>query len=114
MLWGLPRVGGTKNPDLSRILALKPDLVFANQEENRIEDVRALEAAGVEVDVTFPRTVGEVPGDIRHWGRLLGEGCEEEAEGLAGADRARARRSSRPGRRRLPSSTPTGSGRTPG
>jgi ABC-type Fe3+-hydroxamate transport system substrate-binding protein len=83
MLWGLPRVGGTKNPDLPRILALKPDLVFANQEENRIEDILALQAAGVEVDVTFPKTVGEVPRDIRHWGRLLSQGCEEEAEGLA-------------------------------
>jgi ABC-type Fe3+-hydroxamate transport system substrate-binding protein len=83
MLWGLPRVGGTKNPDLDRILALKPDLVFANREENRVEDVRALEAAGVEVDVTFPRTVAEVPRDVRHWGRLLSEGCEEEAEQLA-------------------------------
>jgi ABC-type Fe3+-hydroxamate transport system substrate-binding protein len=84
MLWGLPRVGGTKDPDRNRILALKPDLVFANQEENRIEDVRALEEAGVPVDVTFPRTVGDVPRDIRHWGRLLAQGCEEEAEGLAG------------------------------
>ena len=35
MLWGLPRIGGTKNPDTSRILALKPDLVFANEEEVR-------------------------------------------------------------------------------
>jgi ABC-type Fe3+-hydroxamate transport system substrate-binding protein len=83
MLWGLPRVGGTKNPDIARILALKPDLVFANQEENRQEDVRALQAAGVEVDVTFPRTVAQVPRDVRHWGDLLGEGCEEEARGLA-------------------------------
>ncbi len=41
----------------ARILALKPDLVFANEEENRVEDVRALEEAGVEVDVTFSKTV---------------------------------------------------------
>ena len=64
MLWGLPRIGGTKDPDVARILALKPDLVFANQEENRIEDVRALQEAGVAVDVTFPRTVAEVPASI--------------------------------------------------
>jgi iron complex transport system substrate-binding protein len=83
MLWGLPRVGGTKNPDLSRILALKPDLVFANQEENRREDVEALEAAGVPVDVTFPRTVEQVPRDIRQWGRSLAAGSEAEAESLA-------------------------------
>jgi ABC-type Fe3+-hydroxamate transport system substrate-binding protein len=80
MLWGLPRIGGTKNPDIGRILALKPDLVFANEEENRLEDVRALEEAGIDVDVTFPRTVSEVPDAIRRWGRRLAEGAEGEAE----------------------------------
>ena len=81
MLWGLPRVGGTKSPEISRILDLSPDLVFANAEENRREDVEALRKAGVEVDVTLPKTVAEVPAAIRNWGRLLG--TETEAEGLA-------------------------------
>jgi ABC-type Fe3+-hydroxamate transport system substrate-binding protein len=83
MLWGLPRIGGTKNPDIGRILALKPDLVFANEEENRIDDVRALEEAGIDVDVTFSKTVSDVPGAIRQWGGRLAEGSEEEAEALA-------------------------------
>lgn len=83
LLWGLPRIGGTKNPDIARILALRPDLVFANEEENRLEDVRALEKAGVAVDVTFPRGVSEVPAAIRRWGALLKDGAEEEAESLA-------------------------------
>jgi len=83
MLWGLPRIGGTKNPDVARILALKPDLVFANEEENRLEDVKALEEAGIQVDVTFPRSVSEVPEAIRQWGRRLEEGAEAEAESLA-------------------------------
>lgn len=56
----LPAVGGTKNPDLARILALKPDLVIVNQEENRREDAEALQAAGVPVWVTFPKTVQDV------------------------------------------------------
>lgn len=81
MLWKVPKIGGTKNPDVSRILDLRPDLVFANQEENRIEDVRALEAKGIAVDVTFPTRVAEVPPAIRHWGELLGGA--EEAEALA-------------------------------
>ena len=81
MLWGVPRVGGTKSPDISRILDLKPDLVFANAEENRKEDVDALRAAGVEVDVTMPKTVREVPVAIRQWGRLLG--TADEADALA-------------------------------
>src|SRR5512144_1888251 len=83
LLWGLPRIGGTKDPDVGRIRDLKPDLVFANQEENRIEDVLALRDAGIEVDVTFSRTVADVPAAIRQWGNLLGEGSEEEAERLA-------------------------------
>jgi ABC-type Fe3+-hydroxamate transport system substrate-binding protein len=56
----LARVGGTKNPDVNRIVGLQPDLVIANQEENRREDVEALQAAGVPVWVTFPRTVADV------------------------------------------------------
>jgi ABC-type Fe3+-hydroxamate transport system substrate-binding protein len=55
----LPRIGGTKNPDIERIIAFKPDLVIANVEENRLPDVEALQAAGVRVWVTYPHTVAE-------------------------------------------------------
>jgi len=55
----LPRIGGTKNPDVQRIIQLTPDLVIANQEENREEDVAALRQAGIPVWVTFPNTVLE-------------------------------------------------------
>jgi ABC-type Fe3+-hydroxamate transport system substrate-binding protein len=82
MLWGLPRIGGTKTPDIARILDLAPDLVFANAEENRREDVEALRAAGIEVDVTLPKTVAEVPEAIRRWGGKLG--TADEADALAG------------------------------
>ncbi|MEV6484696.1 helical backbone metal receptor [Streptomyces sp. NPDC051576] len=51
------RVGGTKNPKLDRILALAPDLVLANEEENRAPDLTALREAGVEVLVTEVRSV---------------------------------------------------------
>jgi ABC-type Fe3+-hydroxamate transport system substrate-binding protein len=55
----LPRIGGTKNPDVARIIDLRPDLVIANQEENRKEDVEALQVAGIPVWVTFPRTAAD-------------------------------------------------------
>jgi ABC-type Fe3+-hydroxamate transport system substrate-binding protein len=55
----VPRVGGTKWPDVDRVLALRPDLVVANAEENREEDVEALRAAGVPVLVTAPATVDQ-------------------------------------------------------
>jgi ABC-type hemin transport system substrate-binding protein len=56
---GAARIGGTKNPDVERILALAPDLVLANEEENRAPDLDALRAAGVEVLVTEVRTVAQ-------------------------------------------------------
>src|SRR3984957_17748955 len=36
------RIGGTKNPDVAAILALRPDVVLANEEENRQADLDAL------------------------------------------------------------------------
>ena len=53
----LPKVGGTKNASAEAILALQPDLVLANKEENSPELVRALQAAGTPVWLTFPRSV---------------------------------------------------------
>jgi ABC-type Fe3+-hydroxamate transport system substrate-binding protein len=55
----LPRIGGTKNPNVQRIIEMQPDLVIANQEENREADVLALKAAQIPVWVTFPRTVAD-------------------------------------------------------
>lgn len=39
------RIGGTKNLNLSKILALRPDLILANKEENTKEQIEALAAA---------------------------------------------------------------------
>lgn len=72
----LPRLGGTKNPDLPGILALAPDLVIANREENRPRDVRRLEEAGIPVWVTYPRTVREGAELLRD---LAGLGAGAEA-----------------------------------
>src|SRR5262245_27199648 len=55
----LPKVGGTKNPDIEKIIALRPDLVLMNREENRQADAEALQAAGVPIWVTAPNTVRE-------------------------------------------------------
>ena len=56
----LAHVGGTKNPDVAAIVALAPDLVVVNDEENRREDADALEAAGLSVHSMSPRTVDDV------------------------------------------------------
>lgn len=53
----LPKVGGTKNPDLQAIVELAPDVVVMNAEENRREDFETLAAAGLRVFVTEPKTI---------------------------------------------------------
>ena len=50
-------IGGTKNFDTTAVIALRPDLVIANAEENRKHQVRRLEEAGLTVFVTYPKTV---------------------------------------------------------
>jgi ABC-type Fe3+-hydroxamate transport system substrate-binding protein len=47
----LPTVGGTKNPDVDAIIALRPDLVVLCDQENRLEDHQRLVAAGLQVFV---------------------------------------------------------------
>ena len=66
----VPRVRGTKNPDLGAIRALSPDVVIANKEENRELDVRRLREAGVPVWVTDIETLDEAFASMR---RLFGE-----------------------------------------
>lgn len=39
----LATIGGTKNPNLEKINQLNPDLILANKEENRLDDIRTLE-----------------------------------------------------------------------
>ncbi|MGW2564872.1 helical backbone metal receptor [Streptomyces sp. NPDC001537] len=67
----VPRIGGTKNPKLDRILALAPDLVVANAEENREPDLAALRGAGIEVLVTV---VCDIPQAFAELARVL-EAC---------------------------------------
>jgi ABC-type Fe3+-hydroxamate transport system substrate-binding protein len=74
-------VGGTKNPVVERIFELEPDLVLANEEENRREDVEAL-SERVRVLVSFPRSLDDALRDIRSLGALLGS--PERGTELAG------------------------------
>ncbi len=73
----VPEYGGTKNPDVAGISALRPDLIIANKEENRKEDIETLRALGLRVVVTDPSTVRGALDTILQLGVLLG--CEEAA-----------------------------------
>lgn len=56
----LAQVGGTKDPDVDTIVALAPDLVVMDEEENRREDAERLTAAGVAVHALAIRSVADV------------------------------------------------------
>jgi ABC-type Fe3+-hydroxamate transport system substrate-binding protein len=56
----LEQVGGTKDPDLERVVELHPDLVVVDVEENRREDYDALLERGIEVHVLHVRSLLDV------------------------------------------------------
>ncbi|GAA0959449.1 helical backbone metal receptor [Kribbella koreensis] len=76
------RVRGTKNPDVDLIRELAPDIVIANEEENRAADLDALRGAGLVVWVTAPTTVEQSLNSLQ---RLLGAVAGEVPEWLTQA-----------------------------
>jgi ABC-type Fe3+-hydroxamate transport system substrate-binding protein len=69
---GVRTVGGTKNPDIDAIVALAPDLVVVTDEENRVEDARALESAGLALHSMSPRSLGDVGPAVRALAAAIG------------------------------------------
>ncbi len=74
----LEALGGTKNPKISRIIELAPDLVLMNQEENRAEDAAVLEKAGLRIHSSMPRTVEETAAMVRSIGIAVHRSREAE------------------------------------
>jgi ABC-type Fe3+-hydroxamate transport system substrate-binding protein len=74
----IPSIGGTKNPRIDEILSLRPDLVIANQEENSKRDIERLQSAGIQVYLSFPKTVNEGIEHLAQMARILQR--EENAE----------------------------------
>ncbi|MET9632840.1 helical backbone metal receptor [Lentzea sp. NPDC006480] len=78
------RIGGSKYPDVDAVLALQPDLVIANSEENRAEDVDRLRANGIRVWVTAaPATVPMALASLR---RLFAMAWDLEPDWLVRAE----------------------------
>lgn len=69
---GVPTVGGTKNPDVAAVVALAPDLVVMDREENRLEDAEALRAAGLDVHATNVRALSDVEPTLAALGQVVG------------------------------------------
>jgi Periplasmic binding protein len=79
---GAAIVGGTKDADPEKILALEPDLVIANQEENARKPLEAL-AGKVPVLVSLPRTVEQGIAHLARLARILETGAELVRKGYA-------------------------------
>ena len=68
----LVHVGGTKDPDLDAIAALRPDVVLLCQEENRLEDYEALRARGLSCHGVRIDDVTDVAPALEEVAALLG------------------------------------------
>lgn len=80
------RLGGTKKPDVDRIRALRPDIVYVNVEENLRRHAEAIEAFAP-VFATEPSSVGEVEELIGQLGRIHDAG-QRAVDWIARIDRA--------------------------
>jgi ABC-type Fe3+-hydroxamate transport system substrate-binding protein len=78
---GVPVVGGTKDVDVEAVLALAPQLVIANQEENTRPVLEAL-AARLPVLVSLPRRVEQGLAHLARLARILGVAEREPARSL--------------------------------
>ena len=56
----LPSIGGTKDPDVAAIIAMRPDLVILDEEENRRENYDHLMAAGLDVGELHIQSLADV------------------------------------------------------
>ena len=77
-LRSVPRVGGTKNPDLEKIATLRPDLVLVNGEENRDEHIGWLKER-FQVHESLPITVLDAAHVVREIAIRVGANDAAEA-----------------------------------
>jgi ABC-type Fe3+-hydroxamate transport system substrate-binding protein len=67
----IPIIGGTKNPRIDKIMELNPDLIIANKEENRQQDIQMLREE-CPVEVTDIPTIKDALLAIHRLGKMLG------------------------------------------
>ncbi len=72
------KVGDTLTPNLERIIALKPDLVFVTTSSQLEKITRQLNQLQIPVYVTNPRSVSEVLASIQHLGDVTGATAQAE------------------------------------
>ena len=75
-----PRIGGFVNPDVEKIVSLKPDLIIAIPDGNRWETIQRLSDLGFPVYTVDPKGFDGVIRTIRNMGEIIGK--EEESRAL--------------------------------
>ncbi len=68
----IPTVGGTKDIDIDQIMALAPDLILANQEENSRANLEALAERGARLFVSFPKRFNDAVAHVARIARFVG------------------------------------------
>lgn len=74
----LPRIGGMINPDLEKIVSLKPDLVIATTAGNYQEDAERIGRLGIPVHTVGTPTLESVFSTLTDVGRLLGNDAQAD------------------------------------
>jgi ABC-type Fe3+-hydroxamate transport system substrate-binding protein len=78
----VPTVGGTKDIDVAAVIALSPQLVIANQEENSRVALEAIADARIPVLVSLPRRVEQGIAHLARLARILGVEKEDGVQAL--------------------------------
>jgi len=71
-----PRIGGFVNPNIEKIVSLKPDLIIATRDGNRMETVHRIEDLGFSAYVIDPKGFDGVMKTIKNIGEVVGRGDE--------------------------------------
>lgn len=83
----IPRIGGYNGIQIERVLALKPDLIIAWMDGNKIEDIEKMEQLGLNVYRSKTRSLDNIPNELIKLGKLIG--LVDSAEKAAKAFNAR-------------------------
>jgi len=76
-----PRIGGFVNPDIEKIVSLKPDLIVGTRDGNRAEAIQSLNELGFPVYLVDPKGFDGVVSTIRNIGDIAGR--RDPAKGIA-------------------------------
>jgi iron complex transport system substrate-binding protein len=79
----LPKVGGYSQLDLEAIVALKPDLVMGWESGNASASMVRLRAMGLNVYLSEPKRIEDIPGELDRIGRLAGTEAAANAAAMA-------------------------------